>query len=381
MEQGLREAIGADATAFRRRDAPGVRAARRLDVDQRLPAGLRVPAGARARRRARRSTARSSSTAPRSRPTGARSSGDGSPATIPRRVEQLAKPAETDDRRRPCDRAGSRRRDRAARRLPDRLPGRGATQRATARSSTACATRRRARRRRRHAARRGGRAQLLQAARDQGRVRGRAPVHGRRVRAAGRRGVRGRLPQLRYHFAPPLWAKPDPVTGVPAKRTLRPVDAPCAEGCSRASRACAAPGSIPSATPAERRLERALIADYERTVDELLPRTFGRQRRARGGDRGDPGDHPRLRAREAQGDRRGEGARGRAAERLPEPLGPRDAARRVIAVDPIAHVHHRLPVPSRSPSHATARHPRRRPLAHPRRAPSARCSSRTWAPR
>jgi indolepyruvate ferredoxin oxidoreductase len=74
---------------------------------------------------------------------------------------------------------------------------------------------------------------------------------------------------LRYHFAPPLWAKPDPVTGVPVKRTY-------GAWMRHALKALAGLRGLrgtwldPFGYTEERRLERALIADYERTVDELL---------------------------------------------------------------------------------------------------------------
>ena len=54
--------------------------------------------------------------------------------------------------------------------------------------------------------------------------------------------------KLRYHFAPPLWVKPDKVTGAPVKRTVRRVDAPGAGGAREIQGHCAARGSIRSAT-------------------------------------------------------------------------------------------------------------------------------------
>jgi len=74
---------------------------------------------------------------------------------------------------------------------------------------------------------------------------------------------------LRYHFAPPLWVKPDPVTGAPVKRTYGP-------WMRNALKALAALRGLrgtwldPFGHTEERRLERRLIVDYERTLDELL---------------------------------------------------------------------------------------------------------------
>jgi indolepyruvate ferredoxin oxidoreductase len=74
--------------------------------------------------------------------------------------------------------------------------------------------------------------------------------------------------KLRYHFAPPLWVKPDKVTGAPVKRTygawMRPVLRVLA-------RCKGLRGTLfdPFGHTAERRLERQLIADYERMVVEI----------------------------------------------------------------------------------------------------------------
>jgi indolepyruvate ferredoxin oxidoreductase len=74
--------------------------------------------------------------------------------------------------------------------------------------------------------------------------------------------------KLRYHFAPPLWVKPDKITGAPVKRAygawMRPVLATLAK-----FKGIRGTWLDPFSHTAERRLERRLIADYERTVDEL----------------------------------------------------------------------------------------------------------------
>jgi indolepyruvate ferredoxin oxidoreductase len=76
---------------------------------------------------------------------------------------------------------------------------------------------------------------------------------------------------LRFHLAPPLLAKRDPVTGLPRKREY----GAWMLGAMRVlARFKFLRGSAldPFGHTEERRTERRLIADYERTVDELLAR-------------------------------------------------------------------------------------------------------------
>ena len=107
-------------------------------------------------------------------------------------------------------------------RVPHRLPGRG-LRRALPRAGRAGAAGRGRARAGPERARRGGRAQPLQAAGLQGRVRGRAALHRRRVPARSSRAVRGRT-KLRFHLAPPLLARARPASG-----ELK--SAPTAPGC------------------------------------------------------------------------------------------------------------------------------------------------------
>ncbi|MCC6197043.1 MAG: indolepyruvate ferredoxin oxidoreductase family protein, partial [Burkholderiales bacterium] len=75
--------------------------------------------------------------------------------------------------------------------------------------------------------------------------------------------------KLRYHFAPPLWVKPDKVTGVPVKRSYGAwMRLPLAI----LARLKGLRGTLldPFGHTAERKLERRLVVDYERTVDTLL---------------------------------------------------------------------------------------------------------------
>ena len=72
---------------------------------------------------------------------------------------------------------------------------------------------------------------------------------------------------LRFHMAPPIFARKDPRTGVPRKMTLGP----------RTMTALAAGPLRVRGTwldlfgrTAERKMERALIAEYRQTVDQLL---------------------------------------------------------------------------------------------------------------
>ena len=82
--------------------------------------------------------------------------------------------------------------------------------------------------------------------------------------------VAGENLRLEFHLAPPLFARRDPVTGLPAQDVVRAVDAHACSACWRSSSSCAARRSIRSATTAERRTERQLIADYEALLAEIL---------------------------------------------------------------------------------------------------------------
>lgn len=74
---------------------------------------------------------------------------------------------------------------------------------------------------------------------------------------------------MRFHLAPPLFARPDPNTGLIAKRAYGP-------GMLRGFRLLARLKGLRGTRwdvfgySAERRAERALIAQYERDVAELL---------------------------------------------------------------------------------------------------------------
>ena len=71
---------------------------------------------------------------------------------------------------------------------------------------------------------------------------------------------------MHYHFAPPLWVKPDKITGAPVKRTYGAwMRAPLARPREAQGR-CAARWLDVFGYTEERRLERRLVTDYERTI-------------------------------------------------------------------------------------------------------------------
>ncbi|MEO8755636.1 MAG: indolepyruvate ferredoxin oxidoreductase family protein, partial [Casimicrobiaceae bacterium] len=74
--------------------------------------------------------------------------------------------------------------------------------------------------------------------------------------------------KLRYHFAPPLWVKPDRITGAPVKRTYGAWMRPLLEVLAKLRGVRGTWLDVFGHT-AERRLERQLVVDYERTVEEL----------------------------------------------------------------------------------------------------------------
>ena len=74
---------------------------------------------------------------------------------------------------------------------------------------------------------------------------------------------------IRYHFAPPLLARPDPVTGVPRKRTYGRWMRPLLKALASLRRLRGTPLD-PFGRTAERRMERALVVDYEVRIAELV---------------------------------------------------------------------------------------------------------------
>jgi indolepyruvate ferredoxin oxidoreductase len=74
---------------------------------------------------------------------------------------------------------------------------------------------------------------------------------------------------LKFHLAPPILAKPDPVTGVPRKREFGPWMMSAFKVLAKLRGLRGTALDVFGRTE-ERRMERQLIVDYERTVDELL---------------------------------------------------------------------------------------------------------------
>ena len=77
--------------------------------------------------------------------------------------------------------------------------------------------------------------------------------------------------KLKFHLAPPLTNKPDPTTGEPRKSSYGPWMMGAFRVLARMKGLRGTAFDVFGRT-AERKLERALIADYESLIDELLPR-------------------------------------------------------------------------------------------------------------
>ena len=183
----------------------------------------------------------------------------------------------------------------AARRVPDRLPERRLRRAVQGASSTRCA-RPKPRKAGGHAPDRGGGALPLQADGLQGRVRGRAPAH-RPARSSQKIG--GQFEgdyKLKYHLAPPLLAKRND-KGELVKQKFGPWMLTAFGVLAKLKGLRGTPFDIFGRTE-ERKTERALIGEYQATVDELLAHAECRQPGAGGRDRPHPGRDPRLRPRE-----------------------------------------------------------------------------------
>ncbi|MDE2209305.1 MAG: indolepyruvate ferredoxin oxidoreductase family protein [Betaproteobacteria bacterium] len=84
--------------------------------------------------------------------------------------------------------------------------------------------------------------------------------------------------KLRFHLAPPVFNKPDPATGIPAKSTYGPWMMSAFRVLAKLKSLRGGPLDVFGRT-AERKAERALIGQYEAMVDELLgglaPHNYG----------------------------------------------------------------------------------------------------------
>ncbi len=74
---------------------------------------------------------------------------------------------------------------------------------------------------------------------------------------------------LNFHLAPPLWAKPDPVTGIAAKRRYGPYLLAAFRGLAKL-RVLRNTLLDPFRYSAERKRDLELIAEYERTMEDIL---------------------------------------------------------------------------------------------------------------
>ena len=207
----------------------------------------------------------------------------------------------------------ARRNGRAPAEVPDRLPG----------CRVCCALhrlRRQGPRRREHEgsrrddADRSGRALLLQAAGGQGRIRGRAPVHRRRIREAGRRAVRRRLQaQVPSRAAGVQQARSAHRRG--EEERLRAVDdgrVPRARENARAARHGARRLRAHGGAQAGARAPRPVRNARRRA----RRRARAAQPRTRGAARADSRAHPRLRPRQGPAPEAREGEGGGAPRRV-----------------------------------------------------------------
>ena len=111
--------------------------------------------------------------------------------------------------------------------------------------------------------------------------------------------------KLTFHLAPPVFNKPDPVTGEAKKSVYGPWMMRAFGVLAKLRRFRGTPLDIFGKT-AERRMERALLGEYEALVAETLGRAGAAQSRARRRARAGSRAHPRVRPREGSARGRGE---------------------------------------------------------------------------
>ena len=111
---------------------------------------------------------------------------------------------------------------------------------------------------------------------------------------------------FRFHLAPPLLARRDPVTGEPRKMEFGPWMMKVF-GLLARLKGLRGTAWDPFGRSEERRTERRLIADYEAVLDELLAKLDAREPPPHGWHRCDPGKDPRLRPRQDAPPRRRQG--------------------------------------------------------------------------
>ena len=166
-------------------------------------------------------------------------------------------------------------------------------------------------------AHRSGRALLLQAARGQGRVRSRAALRGDGLCATRVAAQFEGDYKLNFHLAPPTTNKPDATTGERARSRYGPWMMPVFRVLAKLRRVRGTALDVFGKT-AERKMERALIGEYETVIAEVLDRMTPWNYARRGRLGVDPRVHSRLRSREGPAPEGRESARGGAARSVAE---------------------------------------------------------------
>ena len=175
---------------------------------------------------------------------------------------------------------------------------------------------------------RGGRALSVQADGLQGRVRGRAALHRRRVPRAGRATSSTATTCASSSISRRRCSRAAITrTGVPRKMTFGPWMLPAFRLLAKLKFLRGTAFDPFGYTP-ERRTERKLIADYEAMLDEVLRQADAGQPSPRGRACGDPGEDPRLRPRQAAPSHGRQGRRGGAARAVPRRRRRRCSRRR-----------------------------------------------------
>ena len=121
---------------------------------------------------------------------------------------------------------------------------------------------------------------------------------------------------LKFHLAPPLLAKKDPVTGVAKKMTFGPWMLPAFRMLAKFKFLRGTALDIFGYSE-ERRTERKLIADYEAMLGEIMGKLTPENHHIAVGLGRHPGEDPRLRPREGAASGGREGRRGGAARAVP----------------------------------------------------------------
>ena len=127
---------------------------------------------------------------------------------------------------------------------------------------------------------------------------------------------------VKYNLAPPTISKRDPVTGELHEAAVRPLDAERVRLLAKFKGLRGGALDIFGKTE-ERRHERQMIEDYIKELDEICAKLERRQPRRGGGAGQRARRDPRLRPREGEEHRRGEGPARAAAAGLPQPAAGR----------------------------------------------------------